>query len=414
MGRPCYRPLLANANPLLDSATMSGFSTRAIRAASRAPAAPQAPVNVPIYQTSTFEVGDAEELAELLAFERPGHSYTRYSNPTHTALEDALAELEGADAALATASGMAAMHGTVLSLLRSGDELIVPRAVYGGMVGLAGSILERSGIGHRSVDTTDPAQVEAAITGRTRLVWLETISNPTTAVADIETLSELAHAHGVLLVVDNTFASPAIANPLMLGADLVIHSTTKYIGGHSDLMGGAVAGRADRVAAVRHMVINAGGNAAPFEAFLALRGLKTLALRMERHSANALAVANALAAAPGVAQVRYPGLASHPQHDLAMRSFRDGMAGGMLAIELEGGREQGERFLGRVGIAVHATSLGSVETLVSHPASSSHRQLSDEELAAAGMSPGTVRVSIGLEDAADLIEDLVGAARPVA
>jgi cystathionine gamma-synthase len=391
---------------------MSGFSTRAIRAASRAPAAPQTPVNVPIYQTSTFEVADAEELAELLAFERPGHSYTRYSNPTHAALEDALAELEGADAALATASGMAAMHGVVLSLLRTGDELIVPRAVYGGMVGLVGSILERSGIGHRSVDTTHPAQVEAAITDRTRLIWLETISNPTTAVADVETLSELAHAHGVLLVVDNTFASPAIANPLMLGADLVIHSTTKYIGGHSDLMGGAVVGSADRVAAARHMVINAGGNAAPFEAFLALRGLKTLALRMERHSANALAVAKALAEAPGVAQVRYPGLASHPQHDLAMRVFRDGMAGGMLAIELEGGREHGERFLGRVRIAVHATSLGSVETLVSHPASSSHRQLSDKELAAAGMSPGTVRVSIGLEDAADLIEDLVGAARP--
>ncbi|MEO7296389.1 MAG: aminotransferase class I/II-fold pyridoxal phosphate-dependent enzyme [Candidatus Limnocylindria bacterium] len=391
---------------------MPGFSTRAIRAASRAPDVPQPPVNVPIYQTSTFEVADADELAELLAFERPGHSYTRHSNPTHAALEEALADLEGAEAGLITASGMAAMHSVVLSVLRAGDQLIVPRAVYGGMVGLISSILERSGMGHRSVDTTDPAQVAAAINERTRLVWLETISNPTTAVADIETLAELAHARGVLLAVDNTFASPAIANPLALGADLVIHSTTKYIGGHSDLMGGAVVGSAERVAAARHVVISAGGNAAPFEAFLALRGLKTLALRMERHSANALAVATALEGAPGVERVRYPGLASHPQHELAKQAFRDGMAGGMLAIELEGGREHGERFLGRVRIAVHATSLGSVETLVSHPASSSHRQLSDDELAAAGMSGGTVRVSIGLEDAADLIEDLVSAARP--
>ena len=393
---------------------MPGFSTRAIRAASRAPDAPQPPVNVPIYQTSTFEVADAVELAELLEFERPGHSYARYSNPTHAALEAALAELEGAEAGLVTASGMAAIHGVVLSLLRSGDELIVPRAVYGGVVGLIGAILDRSGIGHATVDTSDPAQVEAAITDRTRLLWLETISNPTTAVADIATLAELAHARDVLLAVDSTFASPVLANPLALGADVVVHSTTKYIGGHSDLMGGALVGTAERVAAARHIVINAGGNAAPLEAFLALRGLKTLALRMERHSSNALTVATALEGAPGVARVLYPGLASHPQHDLAMRTFRDGMAGGMLAIELEGGRSAGEQFLGRVRVAVHATSLGSVETLVSHPASSSHRQLDDAGLAAAGMSPGMVRVSVGLEDADDLIEDLVGAARPQA
>ena len=391
---------------------MPGFSTRAIRAASRAPDAPQPPVNVPIYQTSTFEVGDAAELAELLEFQRPGHSYSRYSNPTHAALEEALAELEGGEAGLVTASGMAAMHAVVLSVLRSGDELIVPRAVYGGMVGLIGSILERSGIGHRTVDTTDPGQVEAAINDHTRLLWLETISNPTTAVADIATLAELAHARGVLLAVDSTFASPALANPLALGADLVVHSTTKYIGGHSDLIGGALVGAAELVAAARRVVVNAGGNAAPFEAFLALRGLKTLALRMERHSSNALAVASALEGAPGIARVLYPGLSSHPQHELAMRTFRNGMAGGMLAIELDGGRDHGERFLGRVRVAVHATSLGSVETLVSHPASSSHRQLGDAELAAAGMSPGTLRVSIGLEDADDLIEDLVSAARP--
>jgi cystathionine gamma-synthase len=300
----------------------------------------------------------------------------------------------------------------ILSVLRTGDDLVMPRAVYGGMVGLAGSVLERSGIGHSAVDTTDLAQVEAAIGPRTRLVWVETISNPTTAVADIAALAELAHDRGVLLAVDNTFASPALANPLALGADLVVHSATKYIGGHSDLTGGVLVGPAERVAAARTILINAGGNASPFEAFLALRGLKTLALRMERHSANGLAVARALEGASGVARVLYPGLASHPQHRLAARTLCDGMAGGMLAVELAGGRRHGERFLERVRVAVHATSLGGVETLVSHPASSSHRQLADDELAGAGLSPGMVRVSIGLEDEADLVEDLVGAARP--
>jgi cystathionine gamma-synthase len=390
---------------------MPGFSTRAIRAASRVPDVPQPPLNVPIYATSTFEVADAAELGDLLEFARPGHSYTRYSNPTHAALEEAVAELEGGEAALATASGMAAVHGVLMSVLRLGDELVMPRAVYGGVVGIARAILDRAGIAHRAVDTTDHDAVLAAIGPRTRLLWLETISNPTTAVADVRALTELAHAHRVLVAVDNTFASPALANPLSLGADLVVHSTTKYIGGHSDIIGGVLVGDADRVAAAREVVINAGGNASPWEAFLALRGLKTLALRMERHSANALAVAQALVGAPGVVAVRYPGLPSHPQHELSCRVLRDGMAGGMLALDLPD-RPAGERFLERVRVAVHATSLGSVETLVSHPASSSHRQLTDAELAPAGLGPGTIRVSIGLEDAADLVEDIVSAARP--
>lgn len=391
---------------------MPGFSTRAIRAASRAPETPQPPVNVPIYATSTFEVADAAELGDLLEFARPGHSYSRHSNPTHEALSDALAELEGGEAGLVTASGMAAIHAVVLSTLRSGDEMLIPRAVYGGVIGLAHSVLERSGISTRAVDTTDLEAVADAVGPRTRLLWLETISNPTTAVADIAALSELAHARGIAVAVDNTFASPVLATPLSLGADVVVHSTTKYIGGHSDLIGGAIIGSAERIAAARTIVINAGGNASPWEAFLALRGLKTLALRMERHSSNALAVAQALTGAPGVAAVHYPSLPSHPQHEVAQRVLRDGMAGGMMAVEVSGGRPHGERFLQRVRIAVHATSLGSVETLVSHPASSSHRQLTDADLAAAGLTPGMIRVSIGIEDAEDLIADLAGAADP--
>ena len=389
---------------------MPGFATRAIRAASRVPAAPQAPVNVPIYQPSTFDVGSALELAELLEFARPGHSYSRYSNPTHAALEDTLAELEGAEAAHVTASGMAAIHGVVLSILRSGDELLIPGAVYGGMVGLARTVLARSGISVRAVDMTDLDAVAAAISGRTGLVWAETISNPTTAMVDIAALATLTHARGIPLAVDNTFASPYLCNPLALGADLVVHSTTKYIGGHSDLTGGAIVGSADRVSAAREIVINVGGNAAPFEAFLALRGLKSLALRMDRHSSNALAVAEHLEGAPGVERIRYPGLASHPQHALAARELRDGKAGGMLALEVAGGRAAGEHFLDLLSVAVHATSLGSAETLCSHPASSSHRQLDDAQLAGAGLSPGMVRVSIGLEDPDDLIADLAAAA----
>jgi cystathionine beta-lyase/cystathionine gamma-synthase len=230
-------------------------------------------------------------------------------------------------------------------------------------------------------------------------------------MADIGAIAEIGRRHGVPVAVDNTFASPYLANPIALGADLVVHSTTKYIGGHSDITGGALLGSAERVAAARHVLINAGGNAAPLEAFLALRGLKTLALRMERHSANALAVATALEGAPGVARVLYPGLASHPQHGLARRTLRDGMAGGMLALDLSGGRAAGEAYLDRLRVAVHATSLGSAETLCSHPASSSHRQLDDAGLAAAGMTPGMVRISIGLEDAADLVADLTAALR---
>jgi methionine-gamma-lyase len=391
---------------------MAGFATRAIRGASRVPDAPQAPLSVPIYQASTFEVGSAAELEELLEFRRPGHSYTRYSNPTHAALEGALAELEGAEAAHVTGSGMAAIHGALLSLLRPGDEIVAGRALYGGTYALLTGPLAQLGIGHRFVDTSDLAMLADALSDRTRVVWLETIANPTTDVPDIAAVAELAHARGILVAVDNTFASPYLCTPLALGADLVVHSLTKYIGGHSDLIGGAVLGSSSLIGAARHVVVTAGGNAQPLEAFLALRGLKTLALRMDRHSTNGLAVARGLDGAAGIERVRYPGLPAHPHHAVARRQLRDGQAGGMLAIDLVGGRVAGERFLDRIRVAVHATSLGGVETLCSHPASSSHRQLDDRGLAEAGLTAGTVRVSVGLEDADDLIADLAAAARP--
>jgi methionine-gamma-lyase len=389
---------------------MPGFSTRAIQAAGRSPTVTQTPVTVPIYQTSTFEVASAAELEEILEFRRPGHSYTRYSNPTHAALEAALAELEGGEAAFATASGMAAIHGAMLSLVRAGDEVLAPAAVYGGTLGLLANVMPRYDVAYRLVRSGDTAAVVGAIGPRTRLVWLETIANPTTEMPDLVAIVEAAKERGVPVVVDNTFASPYLCNPLALGADLVIHSLTKYIGGHSDLIGGAIIGSAKQVAAAREVVVNTGGNANPFEAFLALRGLRTLAVRMDRHSDNGLAVARALEGKPGISRVLYPGLSSHPQHELAQRRLRDGRAGGMMAIELSGGRAAAERFLERVQVAIHATSLAGVESLVSHPASSSHRQYGDAELAAAGLSPGMLRVSIGLEDADDLIADLAAAA----
>ena len=219
---------------------MPGFATRAIRAASRVPAAPQPPINVPIYQTSTFQVESASELAELLEFQRPGHSYSRYSNPTHEALELALAELEGAEACHVTASGMAAIHGALLSTVQAGDHVIAPRALYGGTYALLTGLLSRYGIGHTFADQTDASAVEAAITDRTRIIWLETIANPTTDVPDIAAIAALARPRGIAVMIDNTFASPYLCNPLALGADLVVHSVTKYVGGHSDLTGGAI------------------------------------------------------------------------------------------------------------------------------------------------------------------------------
>ena len=348
----------------------------------------------------------------MLEFRAEGHSYSRYSNPTHAAFDAAIAELEGADAAHMTGSGMAAIHAAILSLVRSGDEVLAPRSLYGGTFSLLTRVLERCGIGCRFETASDLDAYEAAIGPRTRLIWAETIANPTVDLTDIAALSEMARRHELPLVVDNTFASPYLCNPLTLGADLVVHSVTKYIGGHSDLLAGVIVGATDRVMAARRVAIDAGGNAQPLEAFLALRGLKTLALRMERHSSTATRVAAALEQHSTVARVLYPGLPSHPQRELACRQLRDGMAGGMMAIELAGGRDAGERFLERLQVAVHATSLGSVETLCSHPASSSHRQFSEAELESAGLSPGLVRVSIGLEDPDDIIDDFINAASP--
>ena len=383
-----------------------GFGTRAIRAASTPPVVNQGGNSVPIYQSVTFEADDAEELGDILGDRRPGYAYARSGNPTASAVSDAFARLHGAPAAFSFASGMAAIHAALLSQLRAGDRVVSTRAVYGSTRTLLSSVLARFGVDVEYVDATDPDAVETALRTPTRVLYLETIANPTIVIADLADLSERAHRHGAIVIVDNTFASPYLCRPLELGADLVVESTTKWVGGHSDVLAGAVAGRADLVALVRETEIETGGMIAPFAAFLVLRGMETLHVRMDRHASSAQILARTLEARPEVRRVVYPGLESHPQAAVARRELRNG--GGLMAVDL-GDRALASAFIDGLTIPPRTASLGSIQTLVVHPPSSTHRQLDDAQLAAAGILQGMVRVSVGLEDIEDLLAD-VGAA----
>ncbi len=381
-----------------------GPSTRAIRAASRVPLVRQTPTSVPIYQTATFSSVDAEELAAVLSGEEPGYAYSRIDNPTSDALGDAVADLHGAEAGIALATGMAAIHAALLSVLHEGDRILIGRVGYGTTRTQVRSAFERLGIRVDEVDTTDTLAVERALAGApTRVLHVETIANPTCVVADLPALADAAHRAGALLTVDNTFASPAICRPLEHGADLVMESATKYLSGHSDVMAGAVVGSRERIRAVRAAQIETGATLAPFSAFLVLRGIATLPLRMERQARTALALAAFFEASPGVARVIYPGLPSHPQAGVASRILDAG--GAMLAVELSGGREAGRIVFDTLQIPERTASLGSVHTMVVHPPTSSHRALSAEQLATAGITEGLLRISVGLEDEADLLAD---------
>jgi methionine-gamma-lyase len=385
----------------------SGFSTRAIRAASKNPAVDQAPTTVPIYQTATFASGDADELGRVVADGHTGYSYSRISNPTTAALGAAYAELAGGEAGVALASGMGAIHAALASLVRAGDRIVAPVATYGSTRSQLVRVFGGFGVEVDIVDTTDHAAVAAALaSGPVRVLYAETIANPTTHVADHGALAELAHRHGASYVVDNTFASPYVCRPLDLGADLVVESATKFLGGHSDLIAGVVAGPADLIAGVERVQVDTGATLGPLEAFLVLRGILTLAVRAERHAATAMALATWLERHDGVESVLYPGLASHPQHDVAVRQFRSGVAGGMLAFEVAGGRAAGRAVIDALRLPELTASLGSVHTMVVHPPSTSHRQSTEAELLAAGITPGLLRVSVGLEDLEDLQADL--------
>ena len=388
----------------------TGFSTRAIRAASRIPKLDQVPTSVPIYQTATFASGDADELGRVAADPRSGYAYSRISNPTTTALGDAYAELAGGEAGIALASGMGAIHAALSSVLRAGDRIVAPVALYGSTRAQLLRTFGGFGVRVDIVDTTDLDAVEAALAAApTAVLYAETIANPTTFVADHTALADLAHRHGAAYVVDNTFASPYVCRPLELGADLVVESATKFLGGHSDVIAGVVAGSAERVALVQRVQIDTGATLGPFEAFLVLRGILTLAIRAERHAATAAALAGWLERQEGVRSVLYPGLPSHPQHALATRQFRPGVAGGMLAFEVEGGREAGRAVIDAMRLSELTASLGSVHTMVVHPPSTSQRQSSEAELLEAGITPGLLRVSVGLEDLEDLQADFAEA-----
>ncbi|HMH94954.1 MAG TPA: aminotransferase class I/II-fold pyridoxal phosphate-dependent enzyme [Streptosporangiaceae bacterium] len=369
---------------------------------------PSRPVSVPIYQTSTFAFADAAACAAALNDPSAGYAYSRYRNPTTNALENALADLEGGSGAIATSSGMGAVNAVLLSQLRAGDHVIAQQCLYGGTFAVFADLAARYGIDVSYISGRDPAEVGAALRPRSRLLYLETIANPTAAVSDLPGLLAAARAAGLTSVVDNTFATPMLCRPIELGADIVLHSATKYLGGHDDVtLGIIVAAGAEQFGALWQHTTELGVAADPFAAWLTLRGLKTLALRMDRHCATAGFLARQLAAHPAVAAVHWPGLAGHPDHAVAARILSG--FGGMLAFDLAGGRAAGLAFVEALRLAALAPSLGGAETLVLHPASTSHRQLDSAQLAAAGVGPGSIRVSAGLEHPDDLWADFAQA-----
>ncbi len=365
---------------------------------------------MPIYQTATFTSADAQELGDVASDPRAGYAYSRLSNPTTSALGAAYAELAGGEAGVALASGMGAIHAALASQLRAGDRVVAPNAMYGSTRSLLTGTFANFGVRVDFADLSDGAAAAAAIAAApTRVVYAETTANPTTVVTDHATVARLAHEHGATYIVDNTFASPYVCRPLEHGADLVVESATKFLGGHSDVIAGVVAGRADLISRVERVRTDTGATLGPFDAFLVLRGILTLAVRAERHAKTAAALAAWLERQDGVQRVLYPGLPSHPQHDVAMRQFRPGVAGGMLAVEIRGGRAAGRAVIDALTLTELTASLGSVHTMVVHPPSTSQRQMTDADLAAAGITPGLLRVSVGLEDLEDLQDDFAAA-----
>ncbi len=359
----------------------------------------------PIYQTSTFAFRSADDGAARFAGRVEGYIYTRIGNPTIRALEDCVAELENGCGAVATSSGMGALTTLCLALLSSGDHVVSTAAVYGPSRALLQNHFARFGVRSTFVDTTDLGQVVDAFQDNTRLVFVETPSNPLLQITDIAAVAELAHQRGAVLAVDSTFASPYLQRPLELGADVALHSVTKFVNGHADVVGGLlIARQAERYRRLRDTMIGCGTNMDPHQAFLVHRGLKTLALRLQRAQESATQIAAWLEARPEIAWVRHPSLVSHPQHQLAQRQMAG--PGALVAFELRGGIDAGRRLMDRVRLATLAVSLGGVETLIEHPASMTHAGLPAADLQAAGISEGLVRLSVGIEDVADLIEDL--------
>lgn len=362
-------------------------------------------ISVPIYQSSTFAFRSAQHGAALFAGEEEGYVYTRLGNPTQAALESEMAFLEGGEAALCFSSGMATISGIILALCRNGENLISSDTVYGGTHNLYKESLPLWDIAVKEVDAVDPKNIENAIDEKTRLIFIETPANPTLSLIDIIECAKIAKKNHIPLVVDNTFATPYLQRPIELGADIIVHSATKYIGGHGDTIAGIAVGKKDFIDDLRAKILrDLGAIISPLNAWLLLRGLKTLPVRMDRHCANALEIAKFLSLHPKINWVRHPGLSTHPQHELAARQMKK--FGGMVTFEVKGGRSAGEKLMNSVGLITLAVSLGDCDSLIEHPASMTHSTYSPEELEEVGISEGLIRLSVGLEDSSDIITDL--------
>lgn len=362
-------------------------------------------LSTPIYPASVFAFADAESGADIHNEVVPGYYYGRLGNPTQSVLENAMCELEHGEQALALASGMAAISAAILSIAKSGDHIIAPESGYATTANFLRYIGERYGIETTFVDATDAGNYAAAVRPATKIIWLETPSNPLVCITDLSAVAEIAKARGIISIADNTFATPYNQLPLGFGIDAVVHSATKYLGGHSDLTAGIIVGRREVVEAARNGASKYyGGNIAPQVAWLVLRGIKTLALRMERHNSNAYAIANMLSAHHKVAAVHYPGLAAHPNHEIAKRQMPGGF-GGMIGFDV-GSLDSGRRFANSVKLCTLATSLGGVESILQHSATMTNAANTPEERAKMGIGDGLIRLSVGIEDVDELMADI--------
>ena len=390
--------------------------TRAVHAGERGPRPDFKPVSTPIYNSVGYLYEDLEDLDAVFGNERPGYVYARYGNPTQSALEEVLADLEEGEAALSFGSGMAAVYAALMAAgVKTGSSLLSAYDVYGATYAICARLLPEWGVKTKFVEVTDLGAVEAALADlKPAAVILETISNPLMKVADIPAITKLAHRAGAKVIVDNTFATPVLFRPLNHGVDFCVHSTTKYIGGHGDVLGGAVVSSAENRKTLHEIIKMTGGNLGPAEAWLTLRGVKTLPLRMRQHCANAMAVAKWLQGHPQISKVNYPGLADHPQHELGRRLFPEGLFGGMTSFEVKNaGKKEIFRFMESLGLILPATTLGDVYSLTLYPARSSHRALSPEERKKVGISDSLVRLSVGIEEVEEIIGDLEQALKKI-
>jgi methionine-gamma-lyase len=384
------------------------FSTRAVHAGYKKNE--YGALATPIYQTSTFIFDSAEQGGRRFALEEDGYIYTRLGNPTSSQVEDKLANLENAEAAVAMGSGMGAITSVIWAIVKGGDHIVAAKTLYGCTFAFLNHGLPKFGVEVTFVDTSDPENVRNAMKENTKVVYLESPANPNMLISDIEEISKIAHEkEGCMVVVDNTYCTPYIQRPIDIGADVVVHSATKYLNGHGDVIAGFAAGTQEFINQVRFVGIKdmTGSVISPFDSYLINRGMKTLEIRMEKHCQNAQKVAEFLEGHPAVVSIAYPGLKSFPQYELAQKQMS--LPGAMIAFEVKGGLEAGRILMNSVELCSLAVSLGDTETLIQHPASMTHSPYTPEERAASGISEGLVRLSVGLEDAGDIIDDLKNA-----